>query len=75
MFARPRLVRGNDLGYLMRAMHNILVSQRRAAGRRPVSVELDEELESTTSGRDDPAGGTESRELLIGHLRAPQRVP
>ena len=64
VFARPRLVRGDDLGYLMRAMHNVLVSQRRAAGRHPVSVELDEELESTTSGRDDPAGGIESREVL-----------
>lgn len=71
VFARPRLVRGDDLGYLMRAMHNVLVSQRRAAGRRPVGVELDEEVESTTAGRNDPADGAENREVLTAISELP----
>jgi RNA polymerase sigma-70 factor (ECF subfamily) len=71
VLARPRMILGDDLGYLMRSMHNVLVSQRRTANRRPVSVQLDEELESTPSGRDDPAERTESREVLAAISELP----
>ena len=36
VLARPRLLRGDDeLGYLIRALRNTLISQRRAESRRP----------------------------------------
>src|SRR4051795_11085228 len=45
VLARPRLLRGEgELAYLLRALRNTLVSQRRAAGRRPATTPLDDEL-------------------------------
>jgi RNA polymerase sigma-70 factor (ECF subfamily) len=63
VLARPRFLRGEgELGYLLRALRNTLVSQRRAAGRRPQTVEL---VEDVGGGRpaDDPAEAAESREV------------
>jgi RNA polymerase sigma-70 factor, ECF subfamily len=64
VLARPRLLRGEgELGYLLRALRNTLVSQRRASSRRPQTVELaEEELVSGHSGQ-DPADAAESREV------------
>jgi len=43
VLAKPRLLYGLDeRGYLLRAMRNTLVSQRRAASRRPATVPLDD---------------------------------
>ncbi len=64
VLARPRLVLGDDLGYLMRALHNTLASQRRTASRRPVGVELDDDLEVAGPHRDDPADAAENAEVL-----------
>jgi RNA polymerase sigma-70 factor (ECF subfamily) len=56
VLARPRLLTGEDeLGYLLRALRNTLISQRRAESRRPVTTELDDELELGTRSGDDPA--------------------
>ncbi len=70
VLAKPRLIMEDDLGYLMRAMHNTLVSRRRAAGRRPVSVELHEDLEVMAHDRDDPVTRAENAEVfaLISQL-------
>jgi RNA polymerase sigma-70 factor, ECF subfamily len=55
VLARPRLLRDEDeLGYLMRAMHNTLVSQRRSADRRPRIVPLEDDEPAAAAG---PAGG------------------
>ncbi len=54
VLARPRLVRGDDVGYLMRAMRNTLVSPRRAEARRPTTNPLDEELDDGISERAAP---------------------
>src|SRR3954468_22363696 len=44
VLSRPRLIRGEgELGYLLRALRNTLVSQRRAEGRRPTTSPLLEE--------------------------------
>src|SRR6266480_514707 len=60
VLARPRLLRGEDeLGYLLRALRNTLISQRRAEGRRPVTTELVEESAVGTRASDDPAEATE----------------
>jgi RNA polymerase sigma-70 factor (ECF subfamily) len=40
VLARPRLIRGSELGYLLRALRNAYADRRRAAARRPVTVEL-----------------------------------
>jgi RNA polymerase sigma-70 factor (ECF subfamily) len=44
VLARPRFLRGeSELGYLLRALRNTLVSQRRAESRRPVTTPLAED--------------------------------
>ena len=64
VLARPRLVRGEgELGYLLRALRNTLISQRRAERCRPATAELVEDLATGTYGGDDPADAAESREV------------
>ena len=62
VLARPRLLREEDeVGYLLRALRNTLISQWRTEGRRPVTTELAEELGGPDS--DDPAETVEAREV------------
>jgi RNA polymerase sigma-70 factor (ECF subfamily) len=62
VLARPRTIRGEDeLGYLLRALRNTLISQRRAERRRPVTTELVDEVAPGTRASDDPAEATEMR--------------
>jgi RNA polymerase sigma-70 factor, ECF subfamily len=64
VLSRPRFVRGEDeLGYLLRALRNTLVSQQRAAHRRPVAAPLNEELAASTSAAFDPERAAELHEL------------
>jgi RNA polymerase sigma-70 factor, ECF subfamily len=72
VLARPRLVLGEDLGYLIRAMHNTLTSQRRTAARRPQTVELEEELDAGVRGRDDPETAAENAEVLAAIAGLPE---
>ena len=72
VLARTRLVEGDDLGYLMRAMRNTLVSQRRAAARRPQTVELLEELDASAPARDDPETAAENAEVLAAIAGLPE---
>lgn len=56
VLARPRLLRGEgELGYLLRALRNTLISQRRTAGRRPTFLEevwsMSAEVAATTTRR------------------------
>jgi RNA polymerase sigma-70 factor (ECF subfamily) len=63
VLSRPRFLRGQDeLGYLLRAMRNTIVSQHRAASRRPETAEL---VEDAAAGRSlqDPAEAASSRAL------------
>ncbi len=63
VLARPRLLREDDeVGYLLRALRNTLISQRRTEGRRPVTTELEDEL-TAGRGSDDPAETVETREV------------
>jgi RNA polymerase sigma-70 factor (ECF subfamily) len=60
VLARPRLLRGEDeVGYLLRALRNTLISQRRAEGRRPVTTELIEDAAVGARASDDPAEAAE----------------
>jgi RNA polymerase sigma-70 factor (ECF subfamily) len=64
VLARPRLIRGEgELGYLMRAMHNTLISQRRTEGRRPATTELFEDASAGVRASDDPAEAAELRQV------------
>jgi len=67
VLARPRLLLGEDeLGYLMRAMRNTLISQRRAADRRPQSVLLsdgDKPADAPAAHVGDPADIVETAEV------------
>ena len=64
VLARPRLLHGEDeVGYLLRALRNTLISQRRAAGRRPTTTELTDDTALGTRSSDDPAEGAETRRV------------
>ena len=71
VLARPRVVLGEDIGYLMRALRNTLTSRRRAAARRPQTVELEEELDAGTATRDDPETAAENAEVLSAIAELP----
>jgi len=70
VLARTRLVRGEDeFGYLLRALRNTLISQRRTEGRRPLTTELVDEAVAGTRAGDDPAEATEMHQVY-GAIRA-----
>lgn len=72
VLARPRLLRGDELGYLLRALRNTLVSEQRARERRPATAPLIEE--ATTSGRqgDDPGEEAALREVHAAIAALPE---
>jgi RNA polymerase sigma-70 factor (ECF subfamily) len=73
VLARPRLLRGDDeLGYLLRALRNTLISQRRAETRRPVTAELIEDAALGTRESDDPADGAETRRVFDAIAELPE---
>jgi RNA polymerase sigma-70 factor (ECF subfamily) len=60
VLARPRLLRQEDeVGYLLRALRNTLISQRRTESRRPTTTELVEDVAAGTRASDDPAEAAE----------------
>jgi RNA polymerase sigma-70 factor (ECF subfamily) len=64
VLSRPRLIRGDgELAYLLRALRNTLISQRRMEDRRPATAPLVEELAVGTRSADDPAEAAEVREV------------
>jgi RNA polymerase sigma-70 factor, ECF subfamily len=61
ILARPRIVRREgDLAYLLRALHNTFVSQKRAQARRLAPGELDETTERLATAH--PLGTEEAAE-------------
>lgn len=61
VLARPRLVRRDgDLAYLMRALHNTFISQKRAQARRLAPDELDDAAERIATAH--PLGTEEAAE-------------
>src|SRR5687767_7735574 len=64
VLARPRFLRGEDeVGYLLRAMRNTLVSQRRAQSRRPQTTPMPEDISVGGRSGDDPAQAAENRQV------------
>ena len=65
VLARPRVLRGeNEIGYLLRALRNTLISQRRTERRRPITTELADETSLGVRASDDPAEATETRQVF-----------
>jgi RNA polymerase sigma-70 factor, ECF subfamily len=72
VLARPRYVRGEDeLGYLLRAVRNTLISQRRTERRRPVTTELVDDV-AAGARADDPAEATETRQVYAAIADLPE---
>src|SRR5262245_65560826 len=72
VLARPRLLRGEDeVGYMLRALRNTLVSQIRARNRRPATTELVEDEAVATGGGDDPAQAVEQHEVYAAIAELP----
>jgi RNA polymerase sigma-70 factor (ECF subfamily) len=73
VLSRPRMIRNEDeLGYLLRALRNTLISQQRTAQRRPVTMELDEESALGARASDDPAEATETRRVYAAIAQLPE---
>jgi RNA polymerase sigma-70 factor, ECF subfamily len=66
VLARPRLIRGSELGYLLRALRNTYADRRRAAARRPVTVELRDD-----DGIPTADGAVDARAVLEAIAAAP----
>ena len=73
VLSKPRLLRGEDeVGYLLRALRNTLISQRRTEQRRPVTTELFEETELGVRASDDPAHASETRQVFAAIAELPE---
>jgi RNA polymerase sigma-70 factor (ECF subfamily) len=67
VLARPRLLHGqDDLAYLMRALRNTFLTQRRTASRRPVSsiTTLEDAEPADPRSTDRPEQAAEAREVF-----------
>jgi RNA polymerase sigma-70 factor (ECF subfamily) len=72
VLARPRFLRGEgEVGYLLRALRNTLVSQRRAQSRRPQTTPLVEELAYGGRTQDDPAQAVQNRQVYAAIRELP----
>jgi RNA polymerase sigma-70 factor (ECF subfamily) len=65
VLAKPRVVHGDDLGYLLRVLRNTFISNRRRSARRPVET-APVALERVETRRGDPQQALESREVYAG---------
>jgi RNA polymerase sigma-70 factor (ECF subfamily) len=73
VLARPRFLRGEDeFGYLLRALRNTLVSQRRAQSRRPQTMPLVEDLSVAGRSGDDPAEAVQNRQVYAAIHELPE---
>lgn len=73
VFARPRFLRGEgEFGYLVRAMRNTLVSQRRAQSRRPQTMPLLDDLSVGGRAGDDPAEAVQNRQVYAAIHELPE---
>jgi RNA polymerase sigma-70 factor (ECF subfamily) len=73
VLARPRLLRGEDeVAYLLRALRNTLISQRRTERRRPITTELLDESALGARAGDDPAQLAETRRVFAAIAELPE---
>jgi RNA polymerase sigma-70 factor, ECF subfamily len=73
VLSRPRLLRAEDeMGYLLRALRNTLISQRRAESRRPATTQLIDEVAVGARGSGDPAEAAEIRQVYAAIAELPE---
>lgn len=73
VLARPRVVRGDDRAYLMRALRNTFYSRLRAASRRPQTAATLEDVEAVESHpRRQPERAAEVSEILAAIAELPE---
>ena len=69
---KPRLLRSeDDLGYLLRVLRNTFISQRRAAGRRPRTSPMPEDLDLADPTAPTPEARMETAELFAAIAELP----
>ena len=73
VLAKPRFLRReDDLAYLLRALRNVFISQRRTASRRPRTVPLpDEGLLAARHAAGDPEAAYQAHELYAAVAALP----
>jgi RNA polymerase sigma-70 factor (ECF subfamily) len=65
VLAKPRRVSGDELAYLMRALHNTFLTSRRSASRRPrADVELELVAAPDPRGDQRPEQAAETHEVF-----------
>jgi RNA polymerase sigma-70 factor (ECF subfamily) len=65
VLAKPRRVSGDELAYLMRALHNTFLTSRRSASRRPrADVELELVAAPDPRGESRPEQAAETHEVF-----------
>ena len=68
---RPRVVRGDDRGYLMQALRNTFYTRLRTASRRPQTTMFPDEFEPADPRSPAPDRVAEGREVLEAISRLP----
>ena len=71
---RPRLIHyGDDLGYLLRALRNTFLTQKRTESRRPRSLALPDDLDLVADPRaSEPHAALEAAEVYAAIAELPQ---
>ena len=73
VLARPRMIRGDERGYLMRALRNTFYSRLRSASRRPqTGATLDDVQPSDPRTTQQPQGAAEVNEILQAIAALPE---
>jgi RNA polymerase sigma-70 factor, ECF subfamily len=73
VLARPRVIRGDERGYLMRALRNTFYSRLRTASRRPqTGPTLDDVQPADTRSTHQPQRAAEVGEILEAIARLPE---
>ncbi len=73
VLSKPRMVTGDDLGYLLRVLRNTFISSRRTAGRRPATATAPEDMERFEADNStDPERAFEARQLYARIAELPE---
>ncbi|HEY5431408.1 MAG TPA: RNA polymerase sigma factor [Solirubrobacteraceae bacterium] len=73
VLARPRVIRGDERGYLLRALRNTFYSRLRTASRRPqTGATLDDVQPADPRTSQQPAGAAEIGEILDAIAQLPE---
>ncbi|HEX4008514.1 MAG TPA: RNA polymerase sigma factor [Solirubrobacteraceae bacterium] len=73
VLARPRMIRGDERGYLMRALRNTFYSRLRSASRRPqTGAAIDDVQPADPRATQQPEGAAEVSEILEAIAALPE---